>query len=243
QPDGSVKIYETNPATGVTTEIATITNGRDGQDGLDGKSVSAIAQPDGSVKIIQTDPTTGSSVEIATITNGRDGQDGKSVSVKDITTDGAGNTVITLTDGEKDYQMIISKGDKGDSGQDGRDGQDGKSVSLSANPTIDTMYEGDTTITGRGIPSSTIIVTFQDGSSVTTVVNPDGKWTVSTQHSLVRGENIFTTQTEVGKEPSSSVDGTVIWKSSINENGGNTNTGDNTNTGGDTNTGDNTNTG
>ncbi|WP_419579658.1 hypothetical protein, partial [Streptococcus suis] len=80
QPDGSVKIYETDPATGITTEIATITNGRDGQDGLDGKSVSAIAQPDGSVKIIQTDPTTGSSVEIATITNGRDGQDGKSVS-------------------------------------------------------------------------------------------------------------------------------------------------------------------
>ncbi|NQO35033.1 hypothetical protein HO966_12375, partial [Streptococcus suis] len=25
QPDGSVKIYETNPATGITTEIATIT--------------------------------------------------------------------------------------------------------------------------------------------------------------------------------------------------------------------------
>ncbi|HEM5327651.1 TPA: hypothetical protein U1379_002399, partial [Streptococcus suis] len=36
QPDGSVKIIQTDPTTGSSVEIATITNGRDGQDGTNG---------------------------------------------------------------------------------------------------------------------------------------------------------------------------------------------------------------
>ncbi|MEG3299104.1 hypothetical protein, partial [Streptococcus suis] len=63
-------IYDTNTATGETKEIATITNG------VDGKSVTAIAQPDGSVKIVENDPTTGANRDVAVITNGRDGRDG-----------------------------------------------------------------------------------------------------------------------------------------------------------------------
>ncbi|HFI0563921.1 TPA: Ig-like domain-containing protein [Streptococcus suis] len=223
QPDGSVKIVETDPATGNSRDVAVITNGRDGRDGQDGKSVTAVAQPDGSVKIVETDSTTGSSRDVAVITNGRDGQDGTSISVKSVTKDADGNTIIVLTDGKTDTEITLPKGDKGDAGMDG------KSVQMSENPTLDIMHEGDTTISGRGIPGSTITVTFRDGNSVTTIVTDKGIWSVTTPHELVRGENIFTTQTEVGKDKSSSVDGTVIWKentgNSTNDNSGSSNSG------------------
>ncbi|NQK81590.1 hypothetical protein HO482_05665 [Streptococcus suis] len=213
QPDGSVKIVETDPTTGTNRDVAVITNGRDGRDG---KSVTAVVQPDGNVKIVETDPTTGTNKDIAIITNGRDGQNGTSIFVKSVSKDAAGNTIIVLTDGIRDTEIVLSKGDKGDTGQDG------KSVNMSENPTLNLMYEGDTKVSGRGISGSTIIVTFKDGSSVTTTVTDEGTWSVKIPYALVRGENVFVTQTEVGKEKSSSVDGTAIWKeANINDSGNN----------------------
>jgi hypothetical protein len=44
--------------------------------------------------------------------------------------------------------------------------------------TIDPGTEGDTTVTGKGEPGNTIEVVTPDGKTVTTVVKPDGTWSV-----------------------------------------------------------------
>jgi hypothetical protein len=44
--------------------------------------------------------------------------------------------------------------------------------------TINDGSEGDTTITGKGTPGSTIEVITPDGKTITTVVKPDGTWSV-----------------------------------------------------------------
>ncbi|MEG3298765.1 putative Ig domain-containing protein, partial [Streptococcus suis] len=87
-----VKIYSINEQgvkSATPTSTAFIPHGQDGlngTNGVDGKSVTAIAQPDGSVKIVETDPTTGANRDVAVITNGRDGRDG---------TNGVGTVVVT----------------------------------------------------------------------------------------------------------------------------------------------------
>ncbi|MGV3196349.1 Ig-like domain-containing protein, partial [Staphylococcus rostri] len=45
-------------------------------------------------------------------------------------------------------------------------------------PTVDPVKAGDTEVTGKGEPGSTIIVTFPDGTEGTTTVDKDGNWTV-----------------------------------------------------------------
>lgn len=45
-------------------------------------------------------------------------------------------------------------------------------------PTVDTVYEGATELTGTGTPGTQVIITFPDGTTVTADVGPDGKWTV-----------------------------------------------------------------
>ncbi|PNZ29816.1 hypothetical protein CD122_01300, partial [Staphylococcus rostri] len=45
-------------------------------------------------------------------------------------------------------------------------------------PTVDPVKAGDTEVTGKGEPGSTITVKFPDGKEGTTTVDKDGNWTV-----------------------------------------------------------------
>ena len=73
-------------------------------------------------------------------------------------------------------------------------------------PTINQITEGDEVVTGTGISGSEIVVTFPDGSTETTTVNSNGRWSVSTPDSLVEGERVTAVQTEQGKAESEAVE-------------------------------------
>lgn len=45
-------------------------------------------------------------------------------------------------------------------------------------PTVDTVYEGATRLTGTGTPGTQVIITFPDGTTVSADVDADGKWAV-----------------------------------------------------------------
>ncbi|HEL1740070.1 TPA: MucBP domain-containing protein, partial [Streptococcus suis] len=73
----------------------------------------------------------------------------------------------------------------------------------SSTPTINPVDTDDTTVTGTGTPGATVTVTFPDGSQTTTLVKPDGTWSVPVAPgSLKEGDQVTATQTESGKNPS-----------------------------------------
>ncbi len=76
-------------------------------------------------------------------------------------------------------------------------------------PVIATPQDGDTTVSGTGIPGATIIVKLPDGSTKETTVNPDGTWSVSSNTPLNGGEVVTATQTELGKGQSPTATATV----------------------------------
>ncbi|MEE6710720.1 Ig-like domain-containing protein [Pediococcus acidilactici] len=67
-------------------------------------------------------------------------------------------------------------------------------------PTINSIVEGDKTISGKGIPGATVNVSFADGTSIgSTIVDSNGNWTISTGHvDLKGGEVISANQTVDG---------------------------------------------
>ncbi|MGX9798511.1 Ig-like domain-containing protein [Pediococcus acidilactici] len=67
-------------------------------------------------------------------------------------------------------------------------------------PVINDIMEGDTVITGKGIPGATVDVTFADGSPIgSTIVDSNGNWTISTGHvDLKAGDEITAKQTVDG---------------------------------------------
>ncbi|MDY3118855.1 MAG: S-layer homology domain-containing protein, partial [Peptoniphilus sp.] len=74
----------------------------------------------------------------------------------------------------------------------------------SATPTVNRPTEGDTTVTGRGVPDAVIVVTDKDGKVIgETTVGKDGNWTVDVpkDRPLKPGETITVTQTEKDKAP------------------------------------------
>jgi uncharacterized repeat protein (TIGR01451 family) len=81
-------------------------------------------------------------------------------------------------------------------------------VDKSANPTINTVTEGDDYITGKGTPGATVIVDPGDGGQpITVTVNSNGDWEadVSTRKPVV-GRRITARQEETDKDPSDTVE-------------------------------------
>ena len=76
---------------------------------------------------------------------------------------------------------------------------------------VDAIIEGVTTITGTGITDSTISVTLPD-STVKTATVAEGTWSVTLDKAVVKGDNIFVTQTEPNKATSPLVTATVVPK-------------------------------
>ena len=76
---------------------------------------------------------------------------------------------------------------------------------------VDAIIEGVTTITGTGITDSTISVTLPD-STVKTATVSEGTWSVTLDKAVVKGDNIFVTQTEPNKATSPLVTATVVPK-------------------------------
>ncbi|MGK0577954.1 Ig-like domain-containing protein, partial [Macrococcus capreoli] len=80
-------------------------------------------------------------------------------------------------------------------------------------PVVNEVTSEDEVITGTGQPWDTITVTFPDGTTETTTVQPDGTWTVPVPAGvdLVGGEVLPVTETDpVGNSGSTSVTVTVI---------------------------------
>ncbi|WP_436480216.1 Ig-like domain-containing protein, partial [Acinetobacter seifertii] len=57
-------------------------------------------------------------------------------------------------------------------------------------------------VTGTAEPSSTVKVTFPDGSTATVVAGPDGKWTVPNPGDLTDGQTVTATATDPAGNPS-----------------------------------------
>ena len=83
---------------------------------------------------------------------------------------------------------------------------------ISDTPIINKITEGDDEITGKGIPGSTIVVTWPDGTTTDNiVVGPDGNWKVDVPDDmeLKEGDVITAVQIEDGKLPSKPAQETV----------------------------------
>ncbi|TDM38827.1 YSIRK-type signal peptide-containing protein, partial [Macrococcoides goetzii] len=76
-------------------------------------------------------------------------------------------------------------------------------------PPVNPVTSEDTVVTGTGVPGDTITVKFPDGHTATTVVQPDGTWTLTipADEDLIGGELLTVTATDpAGNEsPSTSV--------------------------------------
>ena len=82
-------------------------------------------------------------------------------------------------------------------------------LELSKPAIVDAIIEGATTITGKGENGSTINVTLPNGTVKTTTVT-DGRWTVTLDSPVAKGDNILVSQTQPNKATSSSVSATVV---------------------------------
>ena len=82
-------------------------------------------------------------------------------------------------------------------------------LELSKDPIVDAIIEGTTTITGKGENGSTINVTLPNGTVKTTTVT-DGRWTVTLESPVAKGDNILVSQTQPNKATSPSVSATVV---------------------------------
>ena len=82
-------------------------------------------------------------------------------------------------------------------------------LELSKEPIVDAIIEGATTITGKGENGSTINVTLPNGTIKTTTVT-DGRWTVTLESLVAKGDNILVSQTQPNKATSPSVSATAV---------------------------------
>ena len=82
-------------------------------------------------------------------------------------------------------------------------------LELSKEPIVEAIIEGTTTITGKGENGSTINVTLPNGTVKTTTVT-DGRWTVTLESPVAKGDNILVSQTQPNKATSPSVSATVV---------------------------------
>ena len=82
-------------------------------------------------------------------------------------------------------------------------------LELSKEPIVEAIIEGATTITGKGENGSTINVTLPNGTVKTTIVT-DGRWTVTLESPVAKGDNILVSQTQPNKATSPSVSATVV---------------------------------
>lgn len=68
-------------------------------------------------------------------------------------------------------------------------------------PTINNVYEGDTTISGFGIPGASVSVTLPNGTVVPAAVQADGQWVIAVPLGappLTAGQTVSVTQTNDG---------------------------------------------
>ena len=82
-------------------------------------------------------------------------------------------------------------------------------LELSKEPIVDAIIEGATTITGKGENGSTINITLPNGTVKTTTVT-DGRWTVTLESPVAKGDNILVSQTQPNKATSPSVSATAV---------------------------------
>ena len=82
-------------------------------------------------------------------------------------------------------------------------------LELSKEPIVEAIIEGATTITGKGENGSTINVTLPNGTIKTTTVT-DGRWTVTLESPVAKGDNILVSQTQPNKATSPSVSATAV---------------------------------
>lgn len=78
------------------------------------------------------------------------------------------------------------------------------SQTRSERPVIISVTEGDTSITGTGIPDASITVTLPNGTQLQTTVDINGMWavTIPSDITLQVGQTIYANQTESGKTSS-----------------------------------------
>lgn len=74
----------------------------------------------------------------------------------------------------------------------------------SERPVISSIEEGDTVVTGTGIPGAAITVLFPDGTQANTTVDTDGQWNVPVPAAsgLHAGDTVYAGQTVPGLGPS-----------------------------------------
>lgn len=76
-------------------------------------------------------------------------------------------------------------------------------------PTIGTIAEATTTVTGTGEPGATVTVTLPGGTTRTATVAPDGTWSVTSPQPLLGNEQVTAVQRDAAGNTSPSVTATV----------------------------------
>ena len=119
---------------------------------------------------------------------------------KDITN----SATVTGKDGDDDGEIIID--------DDEDDDDDNVVVARSAAPDINTITEGDMTISGTGVNGATVVVTLPDGTVLSGVIVSGGVWTVTVPagKNLVAGNTVKAVQREPGKELSPEASTVVV---------------------------------
>ena len=176
-------------------------------------AATAIAQPQAGVPGFDT-PKAGDKTISGT------GQVGAKVTV----TDDEGNTYTDWVDAQGNWAIQVKQPVKAGQELTARQSVPGQKDSElarvqvqatavqndSAQPTIDPLKAGDTTVAGHGIAGSqVIVVTLPDGKTVETTVDENNRWSITLDKPLEADQTVKATQTEMGAKPSEAVSRTV----------------------------------
>jgi fimbrial isopeptide formation D2 family protein len=95
--------------------------------------------------------------------------------------------------------------------EDSNDGDDTVVTPRSAQPTIDPVTVGDSTISGTGVNGAAVRVTLPDGTVLPPATVAGGTWTVNVpaDKTLPAGQRVTAVQTEPNKDPSAPREATV----------------------------------
>ncbi|MBS4461126.1 putative Ig domain-containing protein [Aerococcaceae bacterium zg-B36] len=80
----------------------------------------------------------------------------------------------------------------------------------SADPSINKVIEGETSVSGKGQPAATIEVRLPNGEIKSVTVGEDGTWLIENVPAFEKGQSVTVKQTETDKTPSDAINATAV---------------------------------
>ncbi|MFK8242943.1 MULTISPECIES: putative Ig domain-containing protein [unclassified Facklamia] len=80
----------------------------------------------------------------------------------------------------------------------------------SADPSINKVIEGETSVSGKGQPNATVEVRLPNGEIKSVTVGEDGTWLIENVPAFEKGQSVTVKQTETDKTPSDAINATAV---------------------------------